>query len=69
MVSEDLKALQTRVNKLKFKAVQKGGDLHDLVEDRLLHDFEDLIPFAKEAYEACQAWSILNNELIEKQNS
>lgn len=69
MDSEELKALQAQVNKLKFKAVQKGGDLHDLVEDRLLNDFENLISLAEDTYVACKAWSDLNKELIEKQKA
>ncbi|WP_198931767.1 CCE_0567 family metalloprotein [Labilibacter marinus] len=61
---EEIKALEAEVNKLKFKAGQKGGELHDLVEDRLLLEFEDLIPFAETTYEACKKWSDLNKELI-----
>ncbi|WP_282039657.1 CCE_0567 family metalloprotein [Saccharicrinis aurantiacus] len=64
MSNEEIKELEKRVNKLKFIASQKGGDLHDLVEDRLLTDFEDLKSFAEVTYTACKAWSDLNKELI-----
>ena len=64
MTPEEIKQLEKEVNKLKFKAAQKAGDLHDLVEDRLLTDFEDLIPFAEITYTACKEWSSLNMDLI-----
>nr|WP_321451978.1 CCE_0567 family metalloprotein [uncultured Carboxylicivirga sp.] len=64
MSSEEIKQLETEVNKLKFKASMKASELHDLVEDRLLTDFEDLIPFAETTYAACKAWSDKNKELV-----
>ena len=65
----DLKELEREVNKLKFKAGQKASELHDLVEDRLLSEFENLIPFAEETYQACKAWSEKNKELQQLKNS
>ncbi|WP_346854479.1 CCE_0567 family metalloprotein [uncultured Draconibacterium sp.] len=62
-MSEEIKELEKLVNKLKFIASQKGGELHDLVEDRLLTDFKDLIPYAETTYAACLAWSKKNKEL------
>lgn len=62
-MSDDMKELEKAVNKLKFRAAQKAGELHDLVEDRLLSDFEDLLPFAEATYNACKAWSEKNKEL------
>ncbi len=63
MTTEEIKALEKEVSKLKFKANMKAGEVHDLVEDRLLTDFEDLPKFASEAYEACKAWSEKNKVL------
>ncbi|MBS2097459.1 CCE_0567 family metalloprotein [Carboxylicivirga linearis] len=63
MSAEEIKELEAVVNKLKFKASMKASELHDLVEDRLLSDFEDLIPFAETTYAACKAWSDKNKEL------
>ena len=62
-MSEEIKDLEKLVNKLKYVASQKRGELPDLVEDRLLTDFEDLIPYAETTYAACLAWSKKNKEL------
>nr|WP_321410373.1 CCE_0567 family metalloprotein [uncultured Carboxylicivirga sp.] len=64
MSTEEIKDLEKEVNKLKFKAGLKASELHDLVEDRLYADFEDLIPFAEATYAACKAW---NDKMIELQ--
>ena len=69
MEIQDLKELEKEVNKLKFRAGQKAGELHDLVEDRLLSDFENLIPFAEDTYKACKAWFEKNKELQQLKNS
>jgi len=63
MKAEEISELEILVNKLKFKAGQKASDLHDLIEDRLMTDFEDIPSFAKTAYEACKEWSTKNKEL------
>ncbi len=65
MNTEEIKELEKQVNKLKFIASQRGGELHDLVEDRLLADFEDLIPYAEKTFAACKAWSDMNKKLQE----
>ena len=59
----EYKELERQVNKLKFKAGQKASDLHDLIEDRLLTDFEDIPAFAEAAYNACKEWHEKNQEL------
>ncbi|MDC0584642.1 CCE_0567 family metalloprotein [Bacteroidales bacterium] len=69
MTPEEIKALEKEVSKLKFKANQKAGEVHDLVEDRLLSDFEDLMGFTETTYEACKAWSIKSQELIAAKKS
>lgn len=63
MTIEEIGELEILVNKLKFRAGQKASDLHDLIEDRLMTDFEDIPSFAKTAYEACKEWSTKNKEL------
>jgi hypothetical protein len=63
MKAEEIGELEILVNKLKFRAGQKASDLHDLIEDRLMTDFEDIPSFAKTAYEACKEWSTKNKEL------
>ncbi len=70
MSPDELKELEKEVNKLKFKASQQASELHDLVEDRLLIDFENIPSVAETTYAACKKWSDKNNELIEaKKNS
>ncbi len=64
MTEEQIKELEKEVNKLKFKAGLRASEVHDLVEDRLLTDFEDLPAFAETAYKACKAWSEKNKELL-----
>lgn len=64
MSPEEIAKLENLVNKLKFNASQKAGDLHDLIEDRLLTDFEDIPLFAEEAFKACKDWSEKNKELL-----
>jgi hypothetical protein len=63
MDAKAISELENVVNKLKFKAGQKASELHDLIEDRLLTDFEDIPGYAQSAYEACKEWSQKNNEL------
>lgn len=63
MKAEEIGELEILVNKLKFNAGQKASDLHDLIEDRLLTDFEEIPAYAEIAYAACKAWSIKNQEL------
>jgi len=64
MDAKEISELEILVNKLKFMAVQKAGDLHDLIEDRLLTDFEELPDCAEIAYQACKEWSNKNQELL-----
>jgi hypothetical protein len=65
MTAEELCELEILVNKLKFKAGQKASDLHDLIEDRLLTDFEDIPSMAETAYQACKEWSLKNKKLLD----
>jgi len=63
MSAEEIAKLEVEVNKLKFKAGQKASELHDLIEDRLLTDFENIPAFAEEAYAACKVWREKQKEL------
>jgi hypothetical protein len=69
MSTEEINNLEKQVSKLKFQAGQKASELHDLVEDRLFSDFENLIPLAESTYNICKAWSDLNKKLIETKKS
>lgn len=64
MSSEEIAELEKAVNKLKFIAGQEASELHDLIEDRLLMDFEDIPKFAETTFNACKEWSVKNKELL-----
>jgi len=55
--------LGKQVAKLKFIAGQKASELHDLIEDRLWADFEDIPAVSEAAYNACKAWKDKQDEL------
>lgn len=59
----EISELEILVNKLKYLAGQKASDLHDLIEDRLLSDFEEIPLLAERVYVACKEWSEKNQEL------
>ena len=63
MRADEIAKLESEVNKLKFKAGQKASELHDLIEDRLLSDFETIPAFAEATYAACKAWNDKQKEL------
>lgn len=60
---EEKKELEKLVAKLKFKAGQKASELHDLIEDRLMTDYEDIMPFAEATYKAMKEWEAKTQEL------
>ena len=55
--------LEKAINKAKFKLMQKAGALHDLIEDRLLDEFEDIPTFAEATYLAAKEWNALKEQL------
>lgn len=63
MSTEEKKVLEKEVSKLKFKASMKAGALHDLIEDRLMTDYEDIMPFAEATYKAMKEWEAKADEL------
>lgn len=63
MSTEETKDLEKQVSKLKFIAGQKASELHDLVEDRLWSDFEDIPAVSEMVYNACKAWKQKQAEL------
>ncbi len=64
MSTEEISKLESEVNKLKFKAGQRASELHDLIEDRLMSDFEDIPAFAEATYSACRLWKEKQDELL-----
>jgi hypothetical protein len=69
MDAKEISELEVLVNKLKYQAGQIASDLHDLIEDRLLTDFEEIPSYSEKAYLACKEWSDKQKELMAaKQN-
>ncbi len=68
-MSEQSDLLKKEVSKLKFKAGQKASELHDLIEDRLWAEFEDIPKFSEELYKACQEWKAKEIEYNAVKNS
>ncbi len=63
MSTEETKDIEKQAAKLKFIASQKASELHDLIEDRLWTDFEDIPAVSEATYNACQAWKEKLEEL------
>lgn len=57
MSEVDLKALQKALAKAKRIAIEKAGELHDLVEERLPAAYEELPAVSQATYEACRTWA------------
>jgi hypothetical protein len=65
METVDIVALEKSVNKAKFKLSQVAGALHDLIEDRLMADFNELPELSKATYSAACEWFELKQALDE----
>ncbi|MDP4269807.1 MAG: CCE_0567 family metalloprotein [Bacteroidota bacterium] len=63
MSKSEIIELEKAVNKAKFKLTQEAGALHDLIEDRLMSDFNEIPAFAEAAYKAACEWSALKEKL------
>ena len=57
MTDEELKAMGKAVKKAKRIAIEKAGELHDLIEDRLPAAFDEIPVMAQATYDACKAWA------------
>ena len=64
MNAEEIKELEKKVSKARFRLSQKASELHDLIEDRLPADFAEIPAYAEAAFLACKEWDVLNNEHI-----
>lgn len=58
MSEDDLKALQKDMNVKKRLATEWASQIHDLVEDRLWSDYQNLPELAEQAVKACEAWKL-----------
>lgn len=57
MTEEQLKALKKDVSQKKRIASDWASQIHDLVEDRLLTDYDALPELARQAHQACVDWA------------
>ncbi|MNN70127.1 hypothetical protein D3C81_1859600 [compost metagenome] len=57
MSEEALKALQKEVSQKKRIATEWASQIHDLVEDRLLTDYDALPELALRTQQACLDWA------------
>jgi hypothetical protein len=63
MEKSEVVELEKSVNKAKFKLSQIAGALHDLIEDRLMADFNELPDLSAATYSAACEWFKLKSEL------
>lgn len=63
MTTEEIQELETSVRKAKFVLSQKASELHDLIEDRLPVDYEEIPALAEAVFKACKVWDEMNKQL------
>lgn len=56
MTEDELKKLQKEARKAKRIATECASQVHDLVEDSLWTDYENLPALAQKTVDACLAW-------------
>ena len=57
MTEDELKALNREVSQKKRIASEWAGQIHDLVEDRLLSAYAELPELARQTHQACLDWA------------
>lgn len=57
MTEDELKKLTKEVKKRKRIASEWAAQVHDLVEERLLDDYANLVELAQQTVKACEEWS------------
>lgn len=57
MSEDDIKALKKDVSQKKRIATEWASQIHDLVEDRLLTDYDTLPELARKTHQACLDWA------------
>ena len=61
MNEEELKAMKKEVSTKKRIAMDYASQVHDLVEDRLLIDYSQLVALAQQTVTACEDWAQADN--------
>ncbi len=57
MTPEELKAIQKEAKKKKRIATECASEVHDLVEDTLWTNYENLEALAQKTVQACREWA------------
>ncbi|MCC6076771.1 CCE_0567 family metalloprotein [Pseudomonas sp. GCM10022188] len=57
MSEDEIKALKKDVSQKKRIATEWASQIHDLVEDRLLTDYQTLPELARQTHQACLDWA------------
>lgn len=57
MSEDEIKALKKDVSQKKRIATEWASQIHDLVEDRLLIDYDTLPELARQTHQACLDWA------------
>jgi hypothetical protein len=65
MNDEEYKSLNKEVKKKQRIATEWASKIHDVVEDKLWSDYNELPGLAREAVAACEAWAAANAALAE----
>ncbi|MEM0911477.1 MAG: CCE_0567 family metalloprotein [Pseudomonadota bacterium] len=65
MTDDELKALNKDMKKKKRIATEWASQIHDVVEDTLWSDYEQLTELAEKTIEACNAWKVAKAKLEE----
>lgn len=69
MNEDELKAMQKAVRKKKRIATELASEVHDIVEDRLWTDYENLLEISQKTYDACVAWAHASKELEQAESA
>ncbi|SDR77408.1 CCE_0567 family metalloprotein [Pseudomonas oryzae] len=57
MNEDEIKTLKKEVSQKKRIATDWAAQIHDLVEDRLLTDYQTLPELARQTHQACLDWA------------
>lgn len=68
MTDNELKALQKEVRKKKRIATERAAEVHDLVEDRLWTDYQQLLELSQKTVDACNEWVTANQNLAAQES-
>jgi len=68
MTDNEMKALQKKVRKKKRIATEIAAEVHDLVEDRLWTDYQQLLELSQRTVDACNEWAAASQNLAAQES-